>query len=252
LSAPDGRLHITALDVSSASLSGDALLIQTPGGRNLLVGGGPSTAALSDALGRRLPLNQRQLDFLIVANPAEEHIAALPDLLERFPPAQVLWAGPTHASNSARYLQSTLSEAGIIPIPAQSGQVLDLGQGASLRVLSANARGAVLLLEWKSFRLLLPMGMDAETLAALQKETAPVTALLLAEGGYAPLNPPAWIERLHPQVILLSVAPGDRQGLPSPETLEAVQGYTLLRTDRSGWIELSTDGEQMWVEVGMP
>jgi hypothetical protein len=23
----------------------------------------------------------------------------------------------------------------------------------------------------------------------------------------------------------------------------------LLRTDRNGWIELSTNGEQMWVEV---
>jgi len=35
----------------------------------------------------------------------------------------------------------------------------------------------------------------------------------------------------------------------NPETLEAVEGYTLLRTDQNGWIELSTDGEQMWVEV---
>jgi competence protein ComEC len=146
LSAPDGRLRLTVLDVSTASISGNALLIQTPGGRNLLVGGGPSTAALSDALGRRLPLNQRQLDFLIVANPAEEHIAALPDLLERFPPAQVLWAGPTHASSSARYLQTTMSEAGIVPFTAQSGQTLDLDHGAVLHVLSANQRGAVLLL----------------------------------------------------------------------------------------------------------
>jgi beta-lactamase superfamily II metal-dependent hydrolase len=38
-------------------------------------------------------------------------------------------------------------------------------------------------------------------------------------------------------------------GMPSKETLEAVEGYTLLRTDQNGWIELSTDGEQMWVEV---
>ena len=54
---------------------------------------------------------------------------------------------------------------------------------------------------------------------------------------------------LHPQVVLLSVAPGDREGRPSPEMLNALQGYTLLRTDRDGWIELSTDGELMWVEV---
>jgi hypothetical protein len=33
------------------------------------------------------------------------------------------------------------------------------------------------------------------------------------------------------------------------QVLEALQGYTLLRTSRNGWIELTMDGEQMWVEV---
>jgi hypothetical protein len=43
---------------------------------------------------------------------------------------------------------------------------------------------------------------------------------------------------------------GDREGEGlTYETLEVVEGYTLLRTDRNGWIELSTDGERMWVEV---
>jgi len=53
---------------------------------------------------------------------------------------------------------------------------------------------------------------------------------------------------LRPGLILLSVAADDRDGLPDRETLDAVQGYTLLRTDRDGWIHLSTDGDQMWVE----
>jgi hypothetical protein len=33
------------------------------------------------------------------------------------------------------------------------------------------------------------------------------------------------------------------------ETLEEVEGYTLLRTYRNGWIEIMMDGEQMWVEM---
>ncbi len=70
-----------------------------------------------------------------------------------------------------------------------------------------------------------------------------MTALLLAGTGYTPLNPSRWIAKFNPQVVLLSVAAGDREGRPDPETLEAVESYTLLRTDRNGWIELSTDGE---------
>jgi hypothetical protein len=51
------------------------------------------------------------------------------------------------------------------------------------------------------------------------------------------------------QVVLLSITAGDRQGLPSPERLAAVEGHTLLRTDENGWIHLSPEWEQMWVEV---
>jgi beta-lactamase superfamily II metal-dependent hydrolase len=81
------------------------------------------------------------------------------------------------------------------------------------------------------------------------KQVGRVSGLLLTDSGFAPLNTPEWIANLQPQVVVLSVSPKDATGLPSPETLEAVEGYTLLRTDRNGWIELTTDGEQMWVEV---
>jgi beta-lactamase superfamily II metal-dependent hydrolase len=133
----------------------------------------------------------------------------------------------------------------------QPGQALDLGSGAKLTALSTDAHGAVLLLSWGDFRVLLPMGMDFGALENLQSTSTMhnVSAVLLAESGYAPLNTPELISFLHPQLALLSVAPGDKTGLPSPETLEALEGYTLLRTDQNGWIEITTDGKQMWVEV---
>jgi beta-lactamase superfamily II metal-dependent hydrolase len=95
------------------------------------------------------------------------------------------------------------------------------------------------------------MGMDFRTLESLQNASTMrnISAVLLPESGYAPLNPPELIDFLHPQLALLSVAAGDKTGLPSPETLDALQGYNLLRTDQNGWIEITTDGNQMWVEV---
>lgn len=109
----------------------------------------------------------------------------------------------------------------------------------------------MLLVEWERFRLLLPVGLDFESMEALMKDRSqgPATALLLAESGYAPLNPPEWIDRWYPQAVLLSVAAGDADGLPALQVMAAVRDYNLLRTDRMGWIHLSTDGEQMWVEV---
>jgi competence protein ComEC len=245
--APDGRLHVTLLDVGT----GESLLIQTPNGRYVLVNGGASPSQLSDGLGRRLPLVNRRLDWLIVASPDNQDLSALSSTIERFNPAYVLWSGPTGGTRAARSLYQTLTASSTPVTFMQSGQRLDLGSGASLQALSVGARGAVLLVEWQAFRLLLPLGLDFDTLETLEygRNLGRLSALLLAESGYAPLNPPEWITNLSPQTVLLSVAPGDPENLPSPETLTAIQGYTLLRTDQNGWIEMVTDGQQMWVQV---
>lgn len=245
--APDGLLHLTFLDVGS----GDAVLIQTPSGRNLLINGGPSASRLSAGLGRRLPPFQRRLDWLVIASTQENQVAALPRVAERYRPDDVLWSGNVEASFSARELDAWLSEEGIPIVRAAAGQSLDLGNGASLRVQAVGARGATLLIAWRDFRALLPLGLDFEALDQLEHGAlvGPVNVLLLAESGYAPINPPEWIANLNPQVVILSVAPGDKDGLPSPETLEALEQYSLLRSDAHGWIRVSTDGEQMWAQT---
>ncbi len=247
LSAPDGRLHLTVLDVGS----GDGLLIQSPTGRAVLVDGGSSASQLSDSLGRRLPLGKRQLDYLVVAAPGDDNLDSLASVLPRFPPEQILWAGSTHGSRAARNLQAYFAEIGLRPVFAETGQSLQLGGGSSLQVLAVCPRGAVLLLEWENFRALLPVGIDFDTLQAIASdpELKHLTALLLPESGYAPANPPDWINRHYPQLVLLSVAADDWRGRPAPETLAAVADYSLLRTDQNGWIQLSTDSDQLWVTV---
>jgi len=244
---PDGRLHITFLNVGSA----DAILIQTPGGRNLLINGGPSVSLLSDGLGRRLPPLNRRLDWLIVASTQENQLSGLPRVVERIPPSNVLWAGNVEASFSARNLDEWFIDQSIPVTRAEAGSELDLGEGAFLHILNVNSRGAILRIEWNEFRVLLPVGMNFTALEELKygEDIEMVSTLLLGDSGYAPINPPEWVANLNPQLIILSVAAGDPDGLPHEGTLEAIEDYALLRTDYNGWIEVTTDGAEMWVEV---
>ncbi len=115
--APDGRLHVTVLDVGS----GDAVLIQTPGGKYVLVDGGPSATRLSDALGRRLPVWGGGLDTLVVAATGPEQVGGLPYTLERFLPRQVLWAGPATGDYAALSLRRLLTQKQVPLIQAQKG-----------------------------------------------------------------------------------------------------------------------------------
>ncbi|MGZ9166991.1 MAG: ComEC/Rec2 family competence protein, partial [Anaerolineales bacterium] len=244
---PDRLLHVTFLDVGSA----DAILIQTPNGKHVLINGGPSVTTLSDELGRRLPAFNRKLDWLIVAATEEEDVAALPRVIERYPPDAVLWSGNREASFSSRVLNEYLSVSDIAVTNVEPEQGLELGGGATLRVLTSGPRGAILLLEWDNFRALLPVGMSFEALDELRAgaEIGPVSLLSLADSGYAESNPPEWIANLNPELIVLSVSAADENGMPDGEVLESVQDYELLRTDQNGWVEITTNGNQMWVNV---
>jgi competence protein ComEC len=246
-SIPDQLLHVTFFDVGSA----DAVLIQTPSGKHVLINGGPSVTTLSDELGRRMPAANRKLDWLVIAGTDEDQVAALPRVIERYPPDSVLWSGNVEGSFSARILDDFLTVQDIPVTVAEPEQVLDLGSGATLQVLTTGPRGSVLLLEYENFRGLLPIGMSFEALDELRNgaDVGPVSVLLLADSGYAPSNPPEWIANLNPEMILLSVEAGDKDGLPDADTLETIKDYSLLRTDKNGWVEISTNGEQMWVNV---
>ncbi|MGA2504523.1 MAG: ComEC/Rec2 family competence protein [Anaerolineales bacterium] len=245
--APDGRLRLTFLNVGSA----DAILIQTPSGRSILVDGGPSPSMLAGSLGPRLSAFDRSIDWLVVASTQDQQVAALPTILDRFPVRNVLWSGNLDASYSAENLDRWLAGSDIPVTPAYPGAELDLGDGARLKVQSVSPRGSVLLVEWQGFRALLPVGINFDTLSAMDsaKAIGPVTALLLADSGYAPSNPPEWIGGLHPQLAILSVAAGDPDGLPAQSVIDSLSGVTLLRTDRNGWISLSTDGVGLWVDA---
>jgi competence protein ComEC len=245
--AGDGRFHITFLDVGSA----DAILIQTPEGRNILINGGASASELSDELGRRLPFFSRKLDWLIIASTQENQLGALPRILERYPPENVLWSGNIEASFSAQTLDKYFAAEQIPVTRAEATQRLELGDGAFIEIQATGARGSVLLIQYQNFRAFLPIGVSAGLYESLEFGNAlgKVDVLLLADSGYAPTNPIDIAENTTPQVLILSVAAGDPNGLPSQNLLEELEGFSLLRTDRNGWIDISTDGVEMRVLV---
>jgi competence protein ComEC len=245
--AGDGKLHITFLDVGSA----DAVLIQTPEGRNVLINGGGSTSVLSDELGRRLPFFSRKLDWLVIASTQENQLAALPRVMERYPPNNVLWSGNVQASFSAEALDKFFADKEIPVSRAEAGQRLELGSGSFIEVQATGPKGSVLLIQYKNFRALFPIGLSAGMLESLEfgKKIGNVDVLLLADSGFESSNPPEMIQNVNPQLTVLSVAAGDSEGLPAQLVLDSLDGYSLLRTDRNGWISVRTDGDTMQVEA---
>ena len=260
---PDGRLHVAFLDVGQ----GDAILITTPAGHQILVDGGPSPTALGAALAREMPFWDRSLDLLILTHADEDHLAGLAEALARYRVGG--WLDNGRDSEEALYVASlaALEAAGVPRQVIAAGDRLDLGEGAVLQVLHPprgvapgaladdNEGSVVLRLTWGEAAFLLTGDLGSAGEAHLLASGQPLDAdvLKVAHHGSGSSTGRAFLQAVAPQFAVISVAPDNVFGHPAPALLERlgqVPDLAVLRTDQAGTVEFFTDGERVWVRTG--
>jgi competence protein ComEC len=257
LGSPGDRLSVTFLDVGQ----GDAILIRSPAGHNILVDGGPNGEAITAALGRHLPFWDRHLHLVVLTHPDQDHLAGLVTVIERYDVDQVLAPALTDDSAAVRAWQEAIAERDIPQREAFAGQWLDLDDGARLSVvypppepLAADEDDGSLVLKVSQGEaaFLLTGDIGAESEASLVSNHADLRApvLKVAHHGSAGSTSSAFLAAVEPLTAVISVGEGNTYGLPSPETLDRLAPRPVFRTDRHGDVEMSTDGERLWVRVG--
>ncbi|MGQ9500480.1 MAG: DNA internalization-related competence protein ComEC/Rec2 [Anaerolineae bacterium] len=257
-SLPDGRLHVTFLDVGQ----GDAILITTPRGSRILVDGGRAPSAVLAALGQRMPFWERTLDWVINTHPEADHLGGLIAVLERYRVKQVLMPPVEARSTLYTAWHSTLQRLGIRPIMGQSGMRIGTSDGVSIEVLHpagspndtrANDYSLVLRITLGSISFLLTGDITPEVERALldQHLALRATVLKVPHHGSAISSSPAFLQAVQPRIVVLSVAANNELNLPAHRALQRYQqmGIPVMRTDQNGTIEFITDGEQLWASV---
>lgn len=251
--ASDGNLHVTFFGPGE----GESVLIQTPSGKNILVGGGPSPEKLNLALGKRLAFWDKKIDLLVVPAPASTPVPGLTAVLRRYAVERVLEPHTGALLSPASY-REWRREAGRQAIPtttAATGQSIDLGRGYALNVLAApetststpsiGASGSAIVLKVVagdvSFLLTPPAGppevrslldnrVDLRSTVIQRPTTTP---------GEAALD--RLLEAVSPQILVVSARPASTTG-PIPHPSASV---VAIEPDAAG-VELITDGQRLW------
>ncbi len=257
---PDGYLHLFFFPVGQ----GNAVLVVSPSGRAVLIDGGPDAAALLTALGRRLPFWQRELDLVLLTETAPERLAGPVAAVERYRPRAAGRPGrPRGGEGYARWLRG-LERAGAAAAPLQQGARLDLGDGLIIEVLFPGAAplpgtaaggrddALVLRLSYGGFRALLPTAAGPAGQSALLDGGAPLasTLLLLPRQGEERSLDGRFLQAVSPTLAVVSAGTARYEGSDA-RILEMVRaaGCALYRTDRQGTVEVTTDGEKVWVKT---
>jgi len=254
LQLPDGRLHAHFLDVGQ----GDAVLLRTPGGRTILVDGGPDPVLAASRVGRALPFWQRRIDLVVATHADQDHLAGLMGIVEHYEVGQVMQGPMVTEDPLQEAWLDALDQRGIPVIPATRGTVITLGESTRIEVVHPpadaapgaeaddNASSVVLRVVAGRCRLLLTGDIDAATEAALLAAGTPLdaTVLKVSHHGSGGASSAPFLTAVAPEVAVISVGADNGFGHPAPATLQRLEeaGARVLRTDRDGTVIVSTDG----------
>lgn len=233
-------LRVEVLDVGQ----GDAILFRPAGAPAILVDGGPPGEGLERKLDEA---GVDRLGAVIATHDQSDHVGGLEELLGAVPVGRLVYA------MLGRDLLARAAAVGARPERVAAGQELRSG-GLRLRVLwpppelltgtspraDPNQLALVIEARWRDFTMLLTADAEGE---AVPIESGPVDVLKVAHHGSEDAGLAPLLDRIRPQLALISVGSDNPYGHPAPTTLATLERRDIptLRTDRDGAVKIDVD-----------
>ncbi len=255
LQRDDEYLSVTFLDVGQ----GDAILIETPDGVQVLIDGGPDATVLRE-LASTLPWFDRTIDIVLGTHPDKDHIGGLVDVLAQYQVQEIITTENTGETTAAQaYYDSLLGEGARVTM-ARAGQVFTLGASTTVTIFSpatdpsmleSNTASIVVQVRYGEIEFFLtgdaPASIEnylVETYGTqLQSEV-----LKLGHHGSKTSSSEAFLRMVSPQFAVVSSGRDNSYGHPAKEVVERVRGLgiPIVNTAEEGRITFQTDGLTVW------
>lgn len=249
----DGKLHIVFCDVGQ----GDAILIRTPQGKDILIDGGPDSAVLS-CLSRYMPFWDRDIELVLVSHPQLDHFGGLADVVKHYDVKLFVEPGADGTAESWKYLKKALASEQAKIHRVQKGMVLHI-EDMQFSVLNPydarlqstediNNASIVGVLSYKAFDVLFTGDILPEGIATFDENIPAVEVLKVPHHGSKNGLTKAMLTAADPQLAVISSGKKNKFGHPHTQALALLKETKTLRTDTEGDIEIISDGKSWRVK----
>lgn len=247
-----GEIEVTFFDVGQ----GDAALIQTNDGKQILIDGGPGRAILSK-LGEAMPYWDRTIELVILTHPHADHLDGLIEVLKNYGVKTVLDSDAHYQTADYAEWKHLLEEKQIPVIIAKAGQRIHLSSSAFLDVLAPlepmadkplkNIHDAMIVTHLyinngNQTSVFFAGDMERKLEFDLVSRGLDVRAPLLKVGhhGSKTSSSEYFLKAVAPKIAIISVGAKNRYGHPHQFVLDRLErlGIKIHRTDIEGDIRL--------------
>ena len=236
---------------------GDATFVETPGGQQVLIDGGPQKNVMRE-LNRALPFWDRTIDVVLLTHPQLDHLSGLVPVLEHYRVKRLILNGAAYRLDAYAALLNTVRRKNIPLVLAHAGEKIIFDNGITAEILNPNENVAgkefkevnetsvVLRLDYKNTSFLFTGDAGFPTEEQLLARGAPIDVDVLKVGhhGSRYASSETFLKAVTPRIAVIEVGAKNTYGHPTPETLSrlAAVGATVFRTDQDGTVILASDG----------
>jgi competence protein ComEC len=247
------ELFVSFLNVGQ----GDAILIESPTGTQLLIDGGRDQSVLRE-LGKRMSPFDRSIDLVLETHPDADHIGGLPSVFDRYTVGGFLLPGVDADTNPAKALDAAVhEETGVQEYELRRGDRIHLGGGAYLDILfpdrdvstiERNTGSMIARLVYGDTSFMLtgdsPQVIE-EYLVALDGDTLESDVLKAGHHGSRTSTSDAFLEAVAPGAVVISAGESNSYGHPHPEVVAKIEasGARLFTTIEEGAVVFESDGK---------
>ena len=253
------ELKVTVFDVGQ----GDAALIQTPNGKTFLIDTGRWTPSYNTGKSIILPHLRAEgisrLNGVFLTHPHSDHIGGVVDLIESIPVDTIYNSGFTYDSELYTSYISLAYEKGIPVKPISAGNhiridpsllILAYGPTKTFESDDPNEHSLVLELMYGNTQFLFAGDAEKEAEEHLIKyypDLLETDFLKVGHHGSRTSSTSSFLEKVAPDIAIISVGARNFFGHPHQETTELLQHYTseLELTSNDGALIYISDGERI-------
>jgi len=249
-------LKVTFFDVGQ----GDSAFIETPGGRQILIDGGPDNTILRK-LGEELPFYDRDIDLVILTHPEADHLNGIIEVLKSYNVHLVADPGIMKDTGAYQEYQDVLEESRVPYRTLRAGDRIVIGENIVFDILNPqiatyreiNNNSIVARLTYKKHSFLFTADIEKPVEYELAKENAPLIdsdVLKVGHHGSKTSSTKLFLAAVSPDLAVISVGRNNSYGHPTQDVLENLKEYGIkvLRTDIDGDVKVLSDGENLTIE----
>lgn len=255
-------LMVAFLDVGQ----GDAIFIESPSGKQMLVDAGPSRN-ITRALSSVMPFYDHSIDVVVATHPDADHIGGFPEVFSRYDIGTVIDSGVTSTTNISKSYEEAKSAELSQYVRARRGQVINFQDGAYARVLfpdremtetkDTNSASVILQIVYGSTTVMLtgdaPKAVEKYVMtldlpAQAGGQTLHSDILKAGHHGSKTSTDQIFLQKVLPIYAIISAGKENKYGHPHEEVLSALHSAstTILSTANLGSIIFESNGKSFF------